>query len=135
VKNLTFCGSVSAEDMANVYERADFQLITLKDREIFRGTIPSKLQAALFNGSAVMSNVAGDVAEICSDEQLGLTCEPGSVESMAEMFRRGARTPIETRRQMAANGRDFYLNTMSLDQGMDALEKILLEAAVAGRKK
>jgi colanic acid biosynthesis glycosyl transferase WcaI len=135
VKNLTFCGPVPAADMASVYERADFQLVTLKDRDIFRGTIPSKLQAALFNGSAVMSNVAGDVAEICSNEQVGLTCEPGSVDSMADMFRRGARTPIETRRQMAANGRDFYLNTMSMDQGMDALEKILVEAAVAGTKK
>lgn len=135
VKNLTFCAPVRAVDMKSVYERADFQLITLKDREIFRGTIPSKLQAALFNGSAVMSNVAGDVAEICANEQVGLTCEPGSLDSMADMFRRGARTPIETRRQMAANGRDFYLDTMSMDQGMDALEKILLEAAVAGTKK
>jgi colanic acid biosynthesis glycosyl transferase WcaI len=135
VKNLAFCGSVRAEDMKDVYETADFQLITLKDREIFKGTIPSKLQAALFNGSAVMSNVAGDVAEICSNEQIGLTCEPGSVDSMAEMFRIGAQTAPETRRQMAANGRDFYLNTMSLDQGMDALEKILLKAAVMGKSK
>ncbi|MCO4254747.1 glycosyltransferase family 4 protein [Pseudarthrobacter cellobiosi] len=135
VKNLTFCGSVSAADMEGVYDRADFQLVTLKDREIFRGTIPSKLQASLFNGSAVMSNVAGDVAEICSSEQVGLTCKPGSVDSMAEMFRTGAQTTTETRRQMAANGRDFYLNKMSLDQGMDALEKILLEAAAAGKSK
>lgn len=135
VKNLTFCGSVSPRDMEDVYERADFQLVTLKDREIFRGTIPSKLQAALFNGSAVMSNVAGDVAEICANEQVGLTCEPGSVNSMAEMFRRGANTAIDARRLMAANGRDFYMNKMSLDQGMDAVEKILLEAATAGKTK
>lgn len=135
VTNLTFCGSVSAADMESVYERADFQLVTLKDREIFRGTIPSKLQAALFNGSAVMSNVAGDVAEICSTEQIGLTCEPGSVESMAEMFLRGAHTAIEARGEMAAKGRDFYVNTMSLNQGMDALETILLEAASVGKSK
>lgn len=135
VKNLKFCGSVSAADMDGVYERADFQLITLKDREIFRGTIPSKLQAALYNGSAVMSNVAGDVAELCVTEQVGLTCEPGSVDAMAEMFRNGARTDLDTRRQMAVNGRDLYLNTMSLDQGMDALEKILLEGAATGKSK
>ena len=135
VENLTFCGSVSAADMERVYKRADFQLITLKDREIFRGTIPSKLQAALFHGSAVMSNVAGDLADICSGEEFGLTCLPGSVEAMAEMFRVGAQTPPEIRQKMAANGRDFYLNTMSLDQGMDALEKILLESAVTGKVK
>lgn len=132
VRNLTFCGSVKAAEMDSIYARADFQLITLKDREIFRGTIPSKLQAALFNGSAVMSNVGGDVAEICSNERVGLTCEPGSVEAMAEMFRAGAQTSVEDRREMAANGRSFYVDTMSLSQGMDTLEKILIEAAVAG---
>lgn len=135
VKNLAFCGSVSAAEMETVYQRADFQLITLKDREIFRGTIPSKLQAALFNGSAVMTNVAGDVADICSKERIGLTCEPGSVESMVEMFRRGADTAPADRRQMAANGRKFYLDTMSLNRGMDALENILLEAEIAGKNK
>ncbi|GAB3560719.1 glycosyltransferase family 4 protein [Arthrobacter alkaliphilus] len=135
VLNLTFCGSVSATEMRSVYEKADFQLVTLKDREIFRGTIPSKLQAALFNGSAIMSNIAGDVAQICASEQLGFTCEPGSVDAMADMFRAGGRTAVAARRQMAANGREFYRSTMSLDQGMDALEKILLEAATTGKSK
>lgn len=135
VKNVAFCGSVSATEMERIYARADFQLVTLKDREIFRGTIPSKLQAALFNGSAVMTNIAGDVAEICSTERVGLTCEPGSVASMADMFLRGARTAPAMRQQMAAKGRDLYLQTMSLDQGMDALEKILFEAATTGKAK
>lgn len=134
VKNLSFCGSVGAAEMKSVYERADFQLVTLKDREIFRGTIPSKLQAALFNGSAVMTNVAGDVAELCSKEKVGLTCDPGSVDSMAAMFRSGARTDSRTRREMATNGQEFYSNTMSLTQGMNALEMILLEAAETGKR-
>lgn len=132
--NLTFRGSVDSDAMKRVYAESDFQLITLRDREIFRGTIPSKLQASLFNGVAVLTNVAGDVAELCSRQDLGLSCEPGLAESMAEMFRRAARTTAEERRRMADNGRRFYSTQMSLSQGLDSLEAILIEASKDGKK-
>lgn len=132
--NLTFRGSVDSDAMKRVYAESDFQLITLRDREIFRGTIPSKLQASLFNGAAVLTNVAGDVAELCSRQDLGLSCEPGLAESMAEMFRRAARTTAEERRRMADNGRRFYSTQMSLSQGLDSLEAILIEASKDGKK-
>ncbi|WP_164205446.1 glycosyltransferase family 4 protein [[Micrococcus luteus] ATCC 49442] len=135
VNNLEFCGTVGASEIKDVYAKADFQLITLLDREIFRGTIPSKFQAALFSGSAIMTNVSGDVASICSNENFGLTCEPGSVEAMAEMFIQGAQKTAYERQSMAANGRRFYLSVMSLDQGLEALEDILIEAATAGKMK
>jgi glycosyltransferase involved in cell wall biosynthesis len=132
--NLTFRGSVDSAAMKRVYAESDFQLITLRDREIFRGTIPSKLQASLFNGAAVLTNVAGDVAELCRRQNLGLSCEPGVAESMAEMFRRAARTTAEERRRMADNGRKFYSTQMSLSQGLDSLEAILIEASKDGKK-
>lgn len=130
VRNLTFHGSVDASRMREVYERADYQLVTLKDSEIFRGTIPSKLQACLHHGSAVLTNVAGDVAEICSREAFGFTCEPESVESMADMFRRAANTSPEARQTMAKNGHNFYHANMSFSEGIKALEQILGEAAI-----
>lgn len=135
VRNVVFRGSVDSAAMKLVYSNSDFQLVTLKDREIFRGTIPSKLQACLFNGSAVMTNVAGDVAELCEQEDFGFTCAPGSVESMAEMFRQAARTSPECRRRMAENGRRYYSRRMSLSQGLDALEGIMVEASNDRKKK
>lgn len=134
VSNVTFCGSIAAGDMAKVYDRADFQLVTLRDREIFRGTIPSKFQACLFHSAAVLTNVVGDVADICSSAGLGLSCSPESVMSMADMFRGAAATSPETRRAMAGNGYDFYLHHMSEEQGINALEQILIRAAARGKR-
>jgi glycosyltransferase involved in cell wall biosynthesis len=134
VRNLRFRGSVNADAMRTIYAESDFQLVTLRDRPIFRGTIPSKFQACLYNGTAVMTNVAGDVADLCVRESLGLTCEPGSVEAMAEMFRQASRTSAAERQQMAGNGRKYYEDHMSLEQGLDALEDILGQATLHGRE-
>ena len=43
----------------------DAQLVSLKDLPLFRGTIPSKLQASMACGVPVVCSVAGDAAKLC----------------------------------------------------------------------
>src|SRR5690625_3645611 len=72
LKNVTILGRVPTEKMWQVNEGADFQLVSLKNLDIFRGTIPSKFQNALRSGTPVVSNVAGDVAALIQENNLGL---------------------------------------------------------------
>ena len=49
--NVRFLGRRDPAEMAALYGAADFQLVSLRDLPALRGTIPSKLQAALSCGS------------------------------------------------------------------------------------
>lgn len=131
VRNVTFMGRVSMEDMKAVYRQSDFQLVTLKDREVFRMTIPSKFQASLANATPVITTVAGDLATICRDEGLGLVAEPQSASSLADALRQAVSIGPEGRNEMAKRAYDFYWKKMAADRATSIIRSLLM-AAVTG---
>ena len=135
VANVIFAGRVSPSEMRDIYAKSDFQIVCLKDRDIFRGTIPSKLQASLAGGVPVITSVAGDVTTLVTENDLGFVARPEDPESLAESFRRAYRLSAESRRDMARRSREFYERTMSADRGIDHIETILTGAAGGSRAR
>ena len=131
--NIQFFGRVPFDQMARHYEASDFQLVTLKDLDIFRVTIPSKLQSSLAVGIPVITTVAGDVERLVTERQLGFVSEPGNAAALAETFRLAFSASVGARQQMGANAMNFYKEAMSRDSGVAAIERIL--ASVSADKK
>jgi colanic acid biosynthesis glycosyl transferase WcaI len=128
--NIRFLGRKPAIDMAALYGAADFQLVSLRDLPIFRGTIPSKLQAALSCGSPVIVSVPGDCAALVENNGVGLACAPDDWRSLAETFLRASKIPTDERAQMAVRARQVYQAQMSRQAGVDQLESMLIDVAV-----
>ncbi|WP_349899467.1 glycosyltransferase family 4 protein [Parafrigoribacterium soli] len=134
--NVVFRGRVASAQMGMHYARADFQMVPLKDLEIFGATIPSKLQASLANAVPVITTVSGDVRELVLDNRLGLYSPPGNPGLLAETFRTAYAMSDIDRRQMAERAREFYAAKMSMKSGVDKIERILASAVrLSNRKK
>jgi glycosyltransferase involved in cell wall biosynthesis len=127
--NVRFLGRLPLSDMAALYAAADYQLVTLKDLAIFRGTIPSKLPAALSCGSPVVVSVPGDCAALVEGNDIGLTCPPDDWQALADRFRRAAALSTADRTAMGRRALDCYRAQMSRQAGIDQLEDMLVEAA------
>lgn len=125
-RNIRFLGRRPAAEMAALYSVAGYQLISLRDLPIFRGTIPSKLQAALACGSPVITAVAGDCATLVETHGLGLTAPPDDWPTLADRFLQAAKTPATDRAEMSRRARTLYRTTMSREAGLDQLENLLL---------
>jgi colanic acid biosynthesis glycosyl transferase WcaI len=132
--NIRFLGRRPAADMAALYGAADFQLVTLRDLPIFRGTIPSKLQAALACGSPVVVSVPGDCADLVENNGVGLACPPDDWRVLADRFQQAAKLSPDERAQMTRRARMVYQTRMSRQAGIDQLEDMLIEAAVNGKR-
>jgi glycosyltransferase involved in cell wall biosynthesis len=128
--NVRFLGRKPLAEMATLYGAADYQLVTLRDLPIFRGTIPSKLPAALACGLPVIVSVPGDCAALVEDNGVGFACPPDDWRVLAERFRQAAKLPADEHRQMADRARTVYQAQMSRRAGVDQLESLLIEAAV-----
>ncbi|NUL48316.1 glycosyltransferase family 4 protein [Cellulosimicrobium funkei] len=128
--NLVFTGRLTRAEMPEVYRRSDFQLVTLKDLPIFRGTIPSKFQGSLMAGVPVITNVTGDVSEIVLGESLGFTTKPADPEALARTIMEAYETPAVERQRMGANARRYYENKMSRQQGVQKIAALLSEASL-----
>jgi colanic acid biosynthesis glycosyl transferase WcaI len=131
--NVRFLGRLPTSEMAALYAAADYQLVTLRDLAIFRGTIPSKLQAALSCGSPVVVSAPGDCAALVANHGIGLACPPDDWHALADSFRQAAKIPPGERTEMARRARSLYEATMSRSAAVDQLEDMLTEAAGRGR--
>jgi colanic acid biosynthesis glycosyl transferase WcaI len=127
--NVRFLGRLPAGEMAALYAAADYQLVTLKDLPIFRGTIPSKLPAALSCGSPVLVSVPGDSAALVEDSGAGLACPPENWQALAARFRQAAALSPAARAEMGRNALGTYRTRMSRRAGLDQLEEMLVSSA------
>ncbi len=132
--NVRFLGRRPANEMAALYAAAQYQLVTLRDLPIFRGTIPSKLQAALSCGSPVVTSVPGDCSSLVERNKVGLACPPDDWRMLAEKFRQAAGVTRSDHAAMARRAKDTYEAEMSRRAGVEQIEDMLIDAATHRRR-
>jgi colanic acid biosynthesis glycosyl transferase WcaI len=127
--NVHFTGRLDQTLMPEVYALADVLLVHLNDSEYLRATVPSKTQVSLAVGRPVVIASIGDSADIIKEANAGLVCEPKQPEGLAEAMLTMYNMPAAERETLAANGRRYYLDVMSMDRGAHQIESLLLRAS------
>ncbi|SCG60904.1 glycosyltransferase family 4 protein [Micromonospora halophytica] len=131
--NVRFLGRRPPHEMPDLYGAADFQLVILRDLPALRGTVPSKLQAALACARPVVVAAHGDAAGLVRAHRVGLTCPPEDWRALADRFAAAAAMPEAERAEMGRRARQVYLERMSLRTGVDQIEDMLVKIAAGGR--
>ncbi|AVT36126.1 glycosyltransferase family 4 protein [Plantactinospora sp. BB1] len=133
--NVRFLGRRRPEEMADLYAAADYQLVCLRDLPGLRGTVPSKLQAALACGAPVLVSAAGDAARLVESTGAGLVCPPEDPTALAARLVEAAALPPAARTALRHRAREVYRERMSLRVGADQIEDLLTKSGVpsAGR--
>jgi glycosyltransferase involved in cell wall biosynthesis len=127
--SIQFVGRVAKEQMPSLYAEADFQIVSLKNLDIFAGTIPSKFQAGLAHGLPVITTVKGDVTRLVNEHGLGFSALPEDVDSLAAAFLEAYLTSAEERQEFSKRARAFYESHFSKAYAIDRIESILQTAA------
>jgi glycosyltransferase involved in cell wall biosynthesis len=116
------------EDLPALMAAADFQLVSLRDEDLFRITMPSKVQAALATGSALLVSAAGDAARLVQDARAGLTSPPGDAESLARAIEKAVSCSPEQLQLFRENALQCYRRDMASDIGSGRLNEMLMAA-------
>lgn len=124
-----FLGHRPMEGMPGLMSDAVAQVISLRDLPLFRGTVPSKLQASMAARQPVVCGVAGEAAELTRRSGAGIVVPPENPPAFADAFQAMVDMDAAARGQMAERSRRFYLSEMSAQVGGDRLERLLVEAA------
>jgi colanic acid biosynthesis glycosyl transferase WcaI len=128
VRNVTFLDWRSPRKMLSVYAIADVLVIHLRDRPLFRATIPGKTQVSLAVGRPILMAVPGECQDIILRAQAGMVCEPENDLMMAKVMTQMAALEPEVLKTMGRNGRAFYEREMSESVGARALLDVLQRA-------
>lgn len=115
-------------DMPAVISAADVQLVSLLDRPLFHGTIPSKVQASLAAGAPVLVSAPGDAGSLVTEAGAGVVVPPESPRQLADAMLRLRDLGPAALVEAGHRGREHYLTRLSEESGGAALERALTEA-------
>lgn len=108
LNNIVFTGSFPVEVMPTLMSRAAALIVTLADTEIFRLTIPSKVQAYLAAGRPIIACLNGSGAEIVKESGAGITVPAENAPALAQAIMDLYTLPAQERLEMGASGRRYY---------------------------
>ncbi len=131
--NVHFHQAVPSDEVADVLSDADCLAISLADQQLFRITMPSKVQACLAQGKPVLAAVAGDTRNVISEAAAGWLAQPEDASSIlrAALEAHGAGEAERNRRGLS--GRLFYEQHMSRKVGAKALANLVVSASSSAK--
>jgi Glycosyltransferase len=88
LRNVLFVDSVPKDQVARYWSVLDASIIHLKNSDLFRTVIPSKLFECMGMGVPVLHGVQGESAEIVRREGIGIVFEPGDAASLVAAIRK-----------------------------------------------
>ncbi len=124
VKNIYFIGYVSSGEIKQYLQAADVLVVHLKNEDLFKITIPSKVQSSLSVGKPILMAVGGEANEIVEEAGAGICALPEDEESLLaaikEMLSRR-----EEWGEMGARGKSFYNDNMSQELAVEKISLLL----------
>ncbi|MFH1933512.1 MAG: glycosyltransferase family 4 protein [Pseudomonadota bacterium] len=125
--NVHMLGRFPKERMPAFFSLADVMLVSLKRDPIFALTIPTKIQAYLACGKAIVASLDGEGARIIEDAQAGLTVPAASPIELANAIRRLSVIGTESIQAMGRNAQKYYEANFSRTHQLDLFEEWLHE--------
>lgn len=124
LSNVHFLPPVPPEQINLFFQAADVLLVHLKKDPLFEITIPSKIQAYMAAGKPILTAVPGDAADVVRRAGAGLECMSEDVQGLAEAAIRFSQLSESQLRQMGENGRQYYMENMSMPVGVGRFESL-----------
>lgn len=127
ITNIDFLGSFPVNAMPYLMAQAKVLLVTLADSEIFRLTVPSKVQAYLAAGRPIVACMNGAGADIIVESKSGIATPAEDANALARSLRLLHNMPESERVQMGANGRQFFEQNFAHEKLVSELMQHLIK--------
>ncbi|MGM7671236.1 GNAT family N-acetyltransferase [Microbacterium sp. A93] len=128
-----FIGRVPQDRMTDLMATADIAYISLVDDPLTPMTMPSKTQAILASGTAVLVAASGDVVDVVTSAGAGVAVDQSEPAEISRGIQELADLGREGLASMGATARATYLDQFSVARTTDLAEHTL--AVAAGRTR
>jgi colanic acid biosynthesis glycosyl transferase WcaI len=126
---IIFAGRHPMSTMPAFYALADAMIISLKDTEIFRMTVPYKLQTYMSAGKPVIGSISGETKRIIEASGVGFCANAEDVDGLCSAVLKFAALRETQRAEMSQNARAYFAENYSASRVFDGLERQLLNVA------
>ena len=132
VSNVRMIGVVGAHAIPRLYADADAGAVLLRDLELFRGALPTKLLETMAAGRPLLVAAEGEAAELTHTAHAGLVVAPGDPTALAQACKRLHDEPARAL-EMGRAGRHYAEAHFGAQRAADQWAQQLTDA-VRGRR-
>lgn len=132
LNNVVIAGRYPESMMPAIFTLAKGLLVTLKRKDIFAYTIPSKIQAYLAAGRPVIAAIDGEAARVVQDAGAGLVSPAEDAQALANNIERLYGMPSLQREKLGASGREYFLKYFEMSHQSQRLVDIFKERISKG---
>lgn len=133
--NVRFLGRLPQERMTSLMATCDLSFVGLRPHALSAATMPSKTQAALASGRALLVAAEGDVTAAVDAGRAGFIADPQDPASISAAIRAACNLGRDGLSVMGAHAREYYESTFSMEQGVTRIESLLQQAAATRRNR
>lgn len=133
VTNVRFLGRLPSEQMTALMATSDLNYVGLRRHDLSPITMPSKTQAGLAAGRALLVAAEGDVARVVEEAEAGFTVDPDDVEGIAAAITAACAIGRDGLQSLGARARAYYERTFAVERGVSQIEMLLEQAAATRR--
>lgn len=126
LKNTVHClGRFPIEMMQSFFKKADILFLSLKDTEIFRLTIPARLQAYMSAGKPIVAMLNGEGADLIDEAQCGYHVAAGDSKGLVNLLLDLSTIDKTILQEKGLNGWKYSQKHYTFCSCMDHLQTIL----------
>ena len=127
-KNIIFWGRKPRGEIYKYLSASNFLIVSLIDKEIFSLTVPAKTQTYIATGKPIIAIIKGEAADIIRENELGLVCNPDSLEEIKSVFIEAIEMSYEKSKKYIKNS-ELLTNTifkkeLILDNLLELLKRV-----------
>lgn len=124
-----FVGRLPQSEMTALMATSDVNYIGLRAHPLSDVTMPSKTQATLASGRALLVAAGGDVAQVARECGGGWAVNPGDVSAIADAIQAACALGRHGLHELGGKAMEYYQRTFSVEQGVSRIEALLGSAA------
>jgi len=126
--NVDFVGLQPRETIPSFYEACDICLVPLRDKDVFKTVLPSKMFEIMALGRPMIVSVGGEAQRVVEREDAGVCVEPENVEEMIEAIRDLKESP-EKREKLGEKAKEYVWEEFSrpalADKYLEVFRKVV----------
>jgi glycosyltransferase involved in cell wall biosynthesis len=130
LENVVFAGRRPKEEVPGFLSVSNVSLVHLKNRDLFRTVIPSKMFESMAAGVPIILGVKGEAERILTEANAGVTMEPEDAADLTAAVRR-LHDDAERRTALGTNGTAYVRSNFDWDAIAEEYERDL--RTLAGR--
>lgn len=120
-----FVGRRPSSEMPKYFSKSQGLIVTLKDEEILRVTLPAKVQSYMAAGKPILAAISGEGKKVIEESRCGLVAE---AEDFQELYKNAIKLynmNMEQRKILGNLGKEYFNNKFTRTKLLNDLKNIL----------